>query len=281
VGAVAQAYVGISGWRYRGWRGVFYPEGLPQRRELEYASARLNSVEINGSFYSLQRPDRYLAWADQVPDSFMFAVKGSRFITHLKKLAEVELPLANFLASGVLALGDKLGPLLWQLPPVLTFDPARLEAFLALLPRTTRAAAEAAAGHEPRLEGRAWVRTDTDRPLRQALEVRHTSFASAAQEGSLIRLLTRYGVALVVADTAGRWPLLEHPTTDFAYIRLHGDTELYVSGYTGEALDRWAGKIRNWLADGRDVYVYFDNDAKARAPVDAVGLRDRLGIRWP
>lgn len=280
---VAQAYVGISGWRYPGWRGAFYPLGLPQRRELEYASARLNSLEINGSFYSLQRPAYYRTWAGQTPDGFLFAVKGGRFITHLKKLVGVEVPLANFFASGVLALGPKLGPVLWQLPPVLAFDPVRLEAFLGLLPCTTGAAAQLAAGHDARLEGegRAWTRVDADRPVRHALEVRHVSFAAAAEDGSLVRLLNRYGVALVLADTAGRWPWLDHPTADFAYVRLHGDAELYTSGYTDEALDRWAGRVRGWLADGRDTFVYFDNDAKVRAPVDAMGLRDRLGIDWP
>lgn len=275
---MAEAYVGISGWRYPAWRGVFYPPGLPQRRELEYASARMNSLEINGSFYSLQRPERYRAWAAQTPEDFVFAVKGGRFITHLKKLADVQVPLANFFASGLLALGGKLGPVLWQLPPVLTFDHDRLESFLAVLPRTTGAAAHLAEGHDQRLEGRAWTTTDADRPLRYALEVRHASFATAAEDRSLLRLLTRHRVALVVADTAGRWPLLDHLTADFAYARLHGDAELYVSGYTDEALDRWAGKVRGWLEGGRDAYVYFDNDAKVRAPVDAMGLGDRLGI---
>jgi uncharacterized protein YecE (DUF72 family) len=276
---VAQAYVGISGWRYPAWRGVFYPPGLAQRRELEYASARMNSLEINGSFYSLQRPELYRAWAAQTPEGFVFAVKGGRFITHLKKLVDVQVPLANFFASGVLALQGKLGPILWQLPPMLTFDHARLESFLAMLPRTTSAAAELAAGHDQRLEGRAWTTTDADRPVRHALEVRHASFAAAAEDGSLLRLLARHQVALVVADTAGRWPLLDHLTADFAYARLHGDAELYVSGYTDEALDRWAGKVGEWLASGQDAYVYFDNDAKVRAPIDAMGLRDRLGIR--
>jgi uncharacterized protein YecE (DUF72 family) len=276
---VPQAYVGISGWRYPAWRGVFYPRGLPQRRELEYAAGHLNSLEINGSFYSLQRPESYRSWAAQTPDDFVFAVKGGRFITHLKRLSGVETALANFLASGVLALGPKLGPLLWQLPPVLAFDPVLLEGFLTQLPATTMRAARLAAGHDERMAGRAWTTTDADRPLRHALEVRHPSFADAARDGTLTGLLARCGVALVVADTAGRWPLLDHATADFAYARLHGDAQLYVSGYTDEALDRWAARARGWLDGGRDVYLYFDNDAKVRAPVDAMGLRDRLGLR--
>ena len=121
--------IGISGWTYPPWRGSFYPPGLPHKRELEYAAGQVNSIEINGSFYSLQRPSSYLAWRDQTPDGFVFAVKGGRFITHMKKLNDVETPLANFLASGVLALGDKLGPLLWQLPPMLGFDEDRLTTF--------------------------------------------------------------------------------------------------------------------------------------------------------
>ncbi|HET9654785.1 MAG TPA: DUF72 domain-containing protein [Kineosporiaceae bacterium] len=269
-------YVGISGWRYPAWRGVFYPAGLPQRAELGYAAARLDSVEINGSFYSLQRPQSFRSWAGQTPDGFVFAVKGGRYITHLKRLSGVGTALANFFASGLLALGPKLGPVLWQLPPALAFDPVALEGFLAQLPPTTVQAARLAQTHDERMADRVWTATDADRPLRHALEVRHQSFAQAAQDGSLTRLLSRYQVALVVADTAGRWPLLDHPTAGFAYARLHGDTELYVSGYGDQALDRWAARVRGWLADGRDAYVYFDNDAKVRAPADAIALRDRL-----
>lgn len=271
-----RVYVGISGWRYPHWRGDFYPAGLPQRVELAYVAERLGSVEINGSFYSLQRPDRYQGWAAQVPDGFRFAVKGGRFITHVKRLAGVETPLANFFASGVLALGPKLGPVLWQLPESLPFDAERLAAFLDLLPTSTAQAAELACHHDSRLEGRSWTQADGDRPLRHALEVRHAGFTAAAADGSLTAVLRRYGVALVVADTAGRWPFLDHATAEFAYARLHGDVELYAGGYTGEALDRWAERVRGWTASGRDAYVYFDNDAEGRAPFDALGLQARL-----
>jgi uncharacterized protein YecE (DUF72 family) len=265
--------VGISGWRYAPWRGVFYPRGLPQRRELAYVAAHLATVEINGSFYSLQRPASYRAWYDQTPLGFVFAVKGGRFITHMKKLVDVDTPLANFFASGVLTLEDKLGPILWQLPPQLPFDAARLDAFLARLPRTTAAAARLAAGHDARVrEADAVVTTAVDRPLRHAMEVRHASYRDPA----FAALLREHGVATVVADTAGRWPLLEDVTADHVYVRLHGDKELYVSGYTAAALDRWAEKIRAWHGTGRDVYVYFDNDVKVRAPVDALALAARL-----
>jgi uncharacterized protein YecE (DUF72 family) len=281
-------HIGISGWRYPRWRGDFYPPGLAQRRELEYASRSLGSIEINGSFYALQRPGSYQRWRAQTPSGFVFSVKGPRFVTHLKKLAGVEVPLANFFASGVLALGDRLGPVLWQLPPTLRFDAARLAAFFALLPRTTSEAAELASHHDERLEGRAHTTTDADRPVRHALEVRHASFETA----ELTKLLREHDIALVCADSAGRWPVLDDVTSDFVYARLHGDRELYVSGYGDEALDRWAARLRIWQQGGtptdgrtlgppapvrqRDVFVYFDNDAKVHAPFDAIALARRL-----
>jgi uncharacterized protein YecE (DUF72 family) len=271
---VPQTRIGISGWTYPPWRGVFYPAGLAQRRELEFAASRVNSIEINGTFYALQRPDSFRTWAEQTPDSFVFSVKGGRFITHLKKLRDVDTALANFFASGVLALGPKLGPLLWQLPPTLGYDADRVAAFLSLLPRTTSAAAELAARHDARVEDRAWVTTDADRPVRHALEVRHASYQTPA----FLDLLRAHDVAVVTADTAGKWPLLEEATAGFRYVRLHGAEELYTSGYTDEALDSWAAKVRSWGRDG-DVFVYFDNDAKVRAPFDAMGLMHRLGLR--
>jgi uncharacterized protein YecE (DUF72 family) len=289
---MARIRIGISGWSYPAWRGRFYPKGLVQRRELEYAASRFRSVEINGSFYSLQRPDSYRAWREHTPDDFVFAVKGGRFITHMKKLADVEAPLANFFASGVLALGPKLGPVLWQLPPNLGFDAGRLAAFFDLLPRTTTEMARLAARHDRRLDGRAVTEAERDQPVRHALEVRHKSFCDAA----FVDLLREHDIALVVADTAGMWPDLEDVTSDFVYVRLHGAEELYVSGYDDAALDDWAAKVRRWHAgespvgehtvapapakrrSGRDVYVYFDNDAKVHAPFDALGLAERLGV---
>jgi len=269
---VSSIRIGISGWRYEPWRGVFYPKGLVQRRELEFAGQNFPSVEINGSFYSMQPPSAWLAWHDEVPEDFVFAVKGPRFITHMKKLRDVRVPLANFFASGVLALRAKLGPLLWQLPPNLGYDAERVEAFLSLLPRTTPEAAELAAQHDERVADRAWITTDADRPVRHAIEVRHASYETP----SFFALLRAYGVAAVTADTAGKWPLIEEQTADFSYLRLHGAEELYSSGYSEEALDRWADKVRAW-GQGRDVFVYFDNDVKVRAPFDAMGLMRRLG----
>jgi uncharacterized protein YecE (DUF72 family) len=270
---VPQTRIGISGWTYPPWRRVFYPEGLPHRRELEFASRQVGSIEINGTFYALQRPESFRAWAEQTPDPFVFSVKGGRFITHLKKLRDVDTALANFFASGVLALGPKLGPLLWQLPPNLGYDAERLEAFLSLLPHTTTAAAELAAQHDERVDDRAWVTTDADRPLRHAVEVRHASYETP----SFLALLRAHGVAAVTADTAGKWPMIEEQTADFSYVRLHGAEELYTSGYSDEGLDAWAAKVRAWGQD-RDVFVYFDNDVKVHAPYDAMGLMRRLGL---
>jgi len=188
----ADVRIGISGWRYPPWRGVFYPPGLPQAHELRWASERFRSVEINGSFYSLQRPDSYQAWYEATPDDFIFAVKGSRFISHMKRLADAERPLANFFASGLLRLREKLGPFLWQLPPSLRFDEARLESFFRLLPRDTLSAASLARRHDHRVAGWSWTRADANRPLRHALEVRHESFVCP----ELVALLRRHRIAL-------------------------------------------------------------------------------------
>lgn len=284
--------IGISGWTYAPWRGSFFPKGLSQKRELAYAAERVRSIEINGTFYSMQRPSSYAFWHDETPEDFVFAVKGPRFITHLKRLKDVLAPTANFFASGVLRLGPKLGPILWQLPPATRFDPERLSQFFDLLPRGTREAAVLARHHDHRLKARAWMRTDADRPIRHALEVRHPSFENA----EFISLLRQHEIALVVADTAGKWPLMKDVTADFVYVRLHGDTELYASGYTPEALDRWAEHVSAWSSGddaagaklfapplprrkaGRDVYVYFDNDVKTHAPFDAMNLAHRLGL---
>ena len=268
---MGEVRIGISGWRYEGWRGVFYPRGLAHARELDYASRQLPTIEINGTHYSLQRPGSFDAWRDATPGGFVFAVKGSRFITHMKQLNDIERPLANFFAQGVLALGEKLGPLLWQFGPRFRFDPDKLEAFLDMLPRDTDAAEALARRRDARMRGRSRLKADARGVLRHAVEIRHGSFI----DDQFLAMLRRQRVALVVADTAGRFPHMEEVTTDFMYLRLHGDIELYVSGYGDEALDRWAQKIRGWRRRG-DVYCYFDNDAKVHAPFDARRLIDRL-----
>lgn len=284
--------VGISGWRYAGWRGRFYPPGLTQARELEYAAERFESIELNGSFYSLQRPEYYRSWCEQTPPGFVFAVKAGRFITHMKKLKDVDVPLANFFASGVLALEEKLGPILWQFPPGFGYDEARFERFFDLLPLDTEAAANLAAKHDARLEGRALTTTSRKRRLRHAFEVRHTTFMVPR----FIDALRRRGFGLVIAETAGKFPYAEDITTDLVYMRLHGSETLYQSGYRPEELDRWAKRIGCWRAGReprdavrvaprdpsltgveKDVWCFFDNtDVKLRAPYDAIGLIERL-----
>ena len=283
--------VGISGWRYPPWRGTFYPRDLPQRRELAYASRHVATIEINGSFYSLQRPEFYARWRDETPAGFVFSVKGPRFVTHMLKLRGCEQAMANFFASGIANLGDKLGPILWQLPPILRFDPERLAPFLAALPRDTDHAASIARRRNDKVKGRARLAFGACRPLRHALEVRHPSFLDPA----FVDLLRDQNVALVVADTAGRWPYAEDVTADFVYARLHGDKKLYVSGYTRPALARWRDRFIAWSEGGepgdavrisattparrasREVFCYFDNDVKVKAPRDARALAD--GIR--
>jgi uncharacterized protein YecE (DUF72 family) len=275
LGRVVDVRVGISGWTYSPWRGVFYPTGLPQRLELEHAASVLRTIEINGSFYALQKPESWADWYRRTPADFLFSVKGPRFVTHLKKLNDVDVPLANFFASGVLGLADKLGPLLWQLPPNLGFHADRLGAFLDLLPRSTAAAARLARQHDDRMEGRTSFAVDVDRPLRHAVEVRHHTFETPA----FLDLLREHDVAVVTADTAGKWPVFLEPTSsDLAYVRLHGAEELYSSGYDDAGIELWAGRVEQWRDSGRDVVVYFDNDVKVAAPYDAQRLADRLGV---
>lgn len=286
----ADIRIGISGWTYAPWRGTFFPRDLKQREELAYASRQVRSIEINGTFYALQRPASYAAWAAQTPDDFVFAVKAPRFITHVRRLKDVEVPMANFFASGLLRLESKLGPILWQLPPSLPYDRGRLAAFFALLPRDGPGAAALAGKHDAHVS-HPWLAADHRHAIRHALEVRHASFKNP----EFIALLREYGVALVVADTAGKWPFMEDITSDFVYVRLHGDEELYVSGYTPAALKTWARKIRTWSSGKnpagaatvsptpapararRDVFAYFDNDVKVRAPYDAMTLSHILG----
>ena len=284
---MAQVRIGISGWTYAPWRGVFYPQGLTHKRELEYAAGQFDSLEINGTFYGMQRPDAFASWADQVPDDFVFAVKGPRYLTHMRRLNDVAVPLANFIASGLLRLGPKLGPILWQFPPNFRFDAERIEAFLKLLPHDTDAAATLGKRHDGKLKAPAWLKVDTPRPMRHAFEIRHESFRTPA----FINLLRSYDVALVCADTV-EWPRLMDLTSDFVYCRLHGSEELYASGYDDKALDTWATRVAAWAKGGepkdaervngpgkkrkRDVFVYFDNDKKVRAPFDAMALQERV-----
>jgi uncharacterized protein YecE (DUF72 family) len=272
----ARAYVGISGYDYKGWRSRFYPEKLPPRQWLHYASRRFNSIELNGTFYSLKSPDVFRRWADEAPDDgFVFAVKGGRFITHNLKLRNAETALGNFFASGVLALGRKTGPFLWQLPGTYRFDAERLNGFMRQLPRDSSAGESVARAHDERLRRGALVTAAERVPYRHAFEVRHPSYFAP----EFYELLRAHRCGFVVADTAGRYPYAEEVTADYVYVRLHGSQELYVSGYTDAELDEWARRVNRWRADGREVYVYFDNDAKVHAPFDAQRLRERVDRR--
>ncbi|MGI4758997.1 MAG: DUF72 domain-containing protein [Janthinobacterium lividum] len=294
---LGRIHIGISGWRYKGWRGQFYPLKLPQRSELQFAAGLFNSIEINGTHYSLQRPNSFEQWREQTPDDFVFSVKGSRFITHMKKLRGVEQGLANFFAQGLLALGPKLGPILWQVAPQFAYQEERLAEFFEQLPRTTGEAAALALEHHPRLKGRVVTEVLVSQPLRHCLEMRNDSCVCP----EFIALLRKHNIGLVVADTV-EWPLLFDLTSDFVYCRLHGSEELYASGYGDDALQTWAERVVRWARGQeaedepptsklhghhaspaparklktRDVYVYFDNDAKVHAPYDAQGLRERV-----
>ena len=283
--------IGISGWTYAPWRGVFYPKELPHRLELHFASRQHNSIEINGSFYSLQRPSSYKHWHAETPAGFVFSVKGPRFITHMKKLREVEKPLANFFASGVLALREKLGPILWQFPPNFGWNEKRFREFFEMLPRDSAVAAELAKGHDEKLKHGSHAETDLTRPLRYAVEIRHSTFLVP----EFFALLREHKIAFVFADTAGKWPYTEDLTADFIYCRLHGAEQLYVSGYSDPELEWWRVRIEHWRrgkqppdarlianvkhkAGAREVYAYFDNDAKVHAPFDARRLAAGLNV---
>ena len=290
---MAEIRVGISGWTYPPWRGNFYPDGLPQKLELAYASRRFNAIEINGTFYSLQRPSTFETWYESTPPGFVFTLKGGRYVTHLRKLREPRQGLANYFASGLLHLREKLGPILWQFPPFLSFDEDRLKEFFELLPRDTLELARLAKEHDAFLEGRVELEPDAKRPVRHAVEFRHESFLT----DRFITLLRQYNVALVVADVASRFPTAEDVTTDWVYVRLHGSRQLYVSGYSPREIKAWAAKFRAWhkggeppdarriggkakpARKGRDIYVFFDNtDIKLRAPVDARRMAKTLGV---
>ena len=296
--------IGISGWRYAGWRGVFYPEDLRQRDELDYASRHVDTIEINGSHYSLQTVDSYRSWHDATPPGFVFAVKGPRYLTHWLRFRDgdkkddkngdnrAHVALANFFASGVLALGRKLGPFLWQFPPNFRFDPTAFEHFLAMLPQNLPAARTLARSHDGRVRD-PWFAAEGSRRLRHAVEIRHDSFCDPA----FTKLLRKYRAALVVSDAVAEWPYAEDVTSDFVYLRLHGSETLYGGAYSDRALDRWAARIEAWshgrepedaqrietratrpqrTTKTRDVYCYFDNDMKVKAPFDARRLMARI-----
>jgi uncharacterized protein YecE (DUF72 family) len=288
--------IGISGWRYPGWRGEFYPDGLPQRAEMTYACSRFPTVEINGTFYSLQRKAYFDAWRDATTQDFIFAIKGSRFITHMKQLNDPRQALANFFGQGVLALGEKLGPILWQFSQRFRFREERFRPFLELLPRDHASAARLARDHDHRVKDPG-TEPAVEGTIRHVVEIRHESFLVP----EFIQLLREHDVGLVVSDNPGLYPVVEEPTADFMYLRLHGAERMYYGSYSDPALDHWAARLRAWqqgrepddpqrITDRdppsrgeRDVFLYFDNDEKTKAPFDARRLMERLALadRFP
>lgn len=291
---MARIRVGISGWTYEGWRESFYPKHIKAKDELSYASEKFHAIEVNGTFHSLFRPKNFLTWSNQTPNGFIFAIKGPKYLTHIRRLKDFESPLSNFLASGVLALGKKLGPILWQFPPFLPFSKERFLPFMKSLPRTLGEASYLAKGYSTWLEGRTFLDLSRDLknyPMRHAIEGRHPSFKSE----EFIMMARETGVAVVIGDTAGRWPYIEDITSDFLYIRLHADESKYPKGYTKKSLQYWAQRCGQW-ANGiepegaknllppkitsekikKDVFVFFDNDIKELAPVNALSMIDAL-----
>ena len=257
--------IGVGGWTYQPWRGVFYPEKLPQRQELEYAASRLTSIEINGTFYGSQKPESFLKWKSEVPDGFVFALMGPRFATNRRVLAEAGDSIKRFYDSGVLELGDRLGPVLWQFAPTKKFDAADFGQFLELLPRT--------------LDGRA---------LRHVVEVRHDSFCVP----EFVTLLRRFKTPVVFAEHAS-YPAIADLTGDFVYARLQKGKDSVKTGYPPKALEAWAKRLATWANGGepgdlpritatkpkqqkRDVFAYVIHEGKIRAPAAAMELIKRL-----
>jgi uncharacterized protein YecE (DUF72 family) len=244
----AAVRVGIGGWVFPPWRGVLYPAGLPQARELSHASRQVTAIEINGTFYGSQKPASFRRWHDETPEDFVFSLKGPRFVTHRRDLATAGPSLDRFFASGVLELGAKLGPILWQFAPFLRFDEAAFAGFLALLPGE--------------IDGRV---------LRHVVEVRHPSFAAPA----FPELLRRHRVAVALVDDE-KYSMLDDITADFVYARLRRSALDEPAGYSPEALDAWADRAREWRGGGRDCFIYFINGAKIRAPAAAQALIERI-----
>jgi uncharacterized protein YecE (DUF72 family) len=284
--------VGVSGWDYDRWQGDFYPPRLARHRRLAYLGRAFDTVEVDGTFYSLKSPETFERWHEAVPEGFVYALRGSRFITHIRRLRDPTVPLANFFASGVLRLEDKLGPLLWQCPPQMDWDGDTFETFCARLPHDTRQAAALARRHDARVRGRTSTHVDRNRNLRHAFEIRDRRMVRP----EMLRALRRHGHAFVIADTAGKYPYAEDVTAGFLYVRLHGTGRMYVGHYGAEDRVRWRDRIERWAAaelpepavriadltpprrKGRDVYVYFDNDAHGHAPFDALALAHELGV---
>ena len=265
---------GTAGWVFEPWRGTFFPPGLVQKKELSYAASHLNSIEINATFRANQKPASFARWAGETPEGFQFSIKGPQLVTHIKRLKNCAEPLANFFASGPLALGDRLGPFVWQLPPNLAFDEPSFSAFLELLPKTVESYL-ALAGKADGARQEPFLDATGVGTIRHAIEPRHASFDAPDVKA----LFAKHNIALVIADTT------EYPardlTADFAYCRLQGPARPDASGYTEADIADWAKTMHGWRAEGRDVYAYFVHEDKLHAPANAIALRRALGIALP
>lgn len=264
---------GTAGWVYEPWRGTFFPKGLVQKKELAYAASRLTSIEINATFRANQKPESFMRWAGETPAGFQFSIKGPQLVTHIRRLKNCRQELANFFASGPLALGDRLGPFIWQLPPNLGFDRDVLAAFLQCLPRDVDAYQALAREADGKGKAPPFLAADGVGRIRHAMEMRHPSFEDPAVNA----LLEEFNVARVNADTK------ENParrlTADFAYCRLQGPARTGAEGYGPDDITDWAASIGDWRDAGHDVFAYFVHEDKVHAPGNAIALRQALGIK--
>lgn len=290
--ANGKTYIGISGWTYPEWRGEFYPKGVTQKKELEYCSRQLNSVEINGTFYAIQKPASFKGWYSATPENFVFSVKANKYITHIRRLKDVETPMANFLASGILCLGEKLGPILWQFPPTLTLKDDRFEKFIELLPRDFKQAAKLAKKQTFEIDG-GIPKGGENYPIRHAFEFRHPSFFQTSEFTDMLR---KNNIAVVFGHSGQNNPYVEDVTSDFVYARMHGQDKRFAKGHTEEFLAAWAQRVELWTAgtqpqdaicmsphlpkrEPRDAFIYFDTDYKSSAPFDAMNLMKKLNVK--
>ena len=275
MGTAGTIRTGTAGWVFEPWRGTFFPEGLVQKKELAYAASRLGSIEINATFRANQKPESFAKWAGEASrDGFVFSIKGPQLVTHIKRLKNCEAELANFFASGPLALGPKLGPFVWQLPPNVSYNRDVLSAFLAMLPKTIADYVTLADKADERLKSAPYLDTESVGPIRHAIELRNASFDLPEVND----LLSEHNVARVIADTA------ENPsralTADFAYCRLQGPAR---GGdvYQPDDIADWATTAKAWAAEGKDVFAYFVHEDKLHAPANAIALRQAAGITLP
>ncbi|MGE4232888.1 MAG: DUF72 domain-containing protein [Bacteriovoracia bacterium] len=281
-------HIGMSGWTFPGWRKKFYPKDLVQKKELFYASRQLNSLEINGTFYGLQKPATFQNWFDETPDDFVFSVKATQYITHVHRLKEVLEPLATFLGSGLLCLKNKLGPILWQFPPNFTLKDDRVEKFLKILPRDSKSAAKLAKKHGYKIEGKYFYDVKEDFPIRHAFEFRHKSYYESPH---FLELLRHHNAAFVLTHSSGLY--IENITADFIYARMGGEGKEYSKGYPDKTLNWWYKRLRTWekgkqpkdailvgeqkkIKKITDTFIYFGTEKKVFAPQDALNLSKKL-----